>query len=113
MLNSLDLLIVVVMALAAASLLALALMFLIKNKAVQRVCFYLVAALGVYIGTVGVRINWPGFLIQVALAVVLAAVCLGALVLERVRKGSGKAFLLARIMAAGGLVLGMANAFLV
>lgn len=113
MFTSLDLLIIVVMALAAASLLALALMFLIKNKTVQRVCFYIVVALGVYIGTVGFRINWPGFILRVGVAVVLALVCIGALVLERVKKNDDRLFLLARVMAAVGLLAGMVNAFLV
>ena len=113
MFNSLDLLIVVVMALAASSLLALVLMFLIKHKTVQRVCFYIVVALGVYLGTVGFRINWPGFLFQVVLAVVLALGCIAALILERCKKDCGKMFLIARILAAAGLLAGMANAFLV
>ena len=71
------------------------------------------AALGVYIGTVGFRINWLGFEIQAGLAVVLALVCIGAVVLERLKKNDDKMFLLARIAAAAGLVLGMVNAFLV
>lgn len=113
MLNSLDLLIIVVMGLAAAALLGLVLMFLVKNQTFRRVCFYLVAALGVYIGTVGFRINCPGFPVQMALAVVFALACAGAVVLERVKKNDDKAFRTARILAAAGLVLGMANAFLV
>lgn len=113
MLTFLDLLIIVVMALAAAGILSLTLMFLIKNKTAQRVCFYIVVALGVYVGTVGFRINWPGFLFQVAVAVVLAAVCAGALILERIGRKSDRLFLLARILATAGLVGGMVNAFLV
>lgn len=113
MFTYLDLLIVVVMALAAAGLLALVLMFLIKNRTAQRVCFYIVALLGVYIGTVGFRINWPGFIIQVGLAVVLALVCAGAVVLERLKKDDERMFLLARILATVGLAAGMANAFVV
>ena len=113
MFTFLDLLIVVVMALAAASLLALALMFLIKNKTVQRVCLCIVAALGVYVGTVGFRINWLGFEFQAVLAVAMALVCLGALVLAWIKKGDEKIFLLSRILASTGLVIGMINAFMV
>ena len=113
MFTFLDLLIVVVLALAAAGMLAMALMFLIKNKLVQRVCLYVVIALGVYIGTVGFRINWLGFEVQAGLAILMALVGIGALVLERVKKNDEKMFLLSRIMAAGALVVGMANAFFV
>lgn len=113
MFTFLDLLIVVVMALAAASLLALVLMFLVKNKTFQRVCLYIVAALGVYVGTVGFRINWLDFAFQAGLAILLALVCISAVVLERVKKHDDKMFLVARLMAAGALVLGMANAFFV
>lgn len=113
MFTFLDLLIVVVMALAAAGLLALALMFLIKNKTVQQVCLCIVAILGVYVGTVGFRINWLGFEFQAVLAVAMALVCLGALVLAWIKKSDDKIFLLSRILAASGLVVGMANAFFV
>ena len=107
----LDLLIVVVMALAAVSLVAMALMFLVKNKKVRRFCLYLVAALGVYMGYVGCRILWPGFLPQVLLAVAMALTAIGAVVLERLSKGCEKKFRLARILASGALVIGMCNAF--
>ena len=113
MFTYLDLLIVVVMALAAAGLLALALMYLIKNKTAQRVCLYIVAALGAYVGTVGFRINWLAFDFQAILAIVMALVCVGAVVLERIKKGDDKFFRMARVMATIGLVVGMANAFFI
>lgn len=113
MFTFLDLLIVVVMALAAVSLLALVLMFLIKNKTVQRVCLYIVAALGVYVGTVGFRINWLGFEFQAILAVAMALVCVGALVLTWIKKGDEKVFQLSKILTAAALVIGMANAFMI
>ena len=113
MFTFLDLLIVVSMVLIAGSLLALVLMFLIRNKTAQRVCFYLAVALSVYIGYVGVRINWPEFYTQAVLAVVLVLVSLGALVLERLKKNDDKMFLVSRIAAAAALVIGVANALLV
>lgn len=113
MFTSMDLLIIAVMALTAAGLLGMALMFLIKNKAAQRVCLYIVAALAVYIGYVGIRINFPGFILQVALAGVLALLAIGAVVLERVKKGDDKVLLISRITTAAALVVGMANAFLI
>ena len=107
----LDLLIVVVLALAALSLVAIALMFLVKNAKVRRVCLWIVAALGVYIGYVGIRINFPGFLPEVILAGVMALAAVGAVVLERLSKGNEKQFLIARILASAALVVGMLNAF--
>ena len=107
----LDLLIVVVMVLSAASLLAMALMFLVKDKKVRRVCLYIVAGLSLYMGYVGFRINWPGFLPQVILAVVMALTGIGAVVLERLSKDDEKKFLLARVLASAALIVGMFNAF--
>ena len=111
MYTSLDLLIIVVMALAAASLLALVLMFLIKNKRARQVCLYTVAALGLYMGYVGIRIHYPGFLPQMLLAGVLALTAIGSVVLERLSKDDHKKFLIARILASVALVAGMLNAF--
>lgn len=113
MFTSMDLLIVVVMALVAVSLLALVLMFLLKNKTASRVCLYIVAALGVYIGTVGFRINWPGFMPQVTLAVLMALAAVVAVVLERLFKDNEKMFRLSRILATAALVVGILNAFFV
>lgn len=113
MITFLDLLVVVSMVLVAASLLSLVLMFLIRRKKVQHVCFYIAVALSLYIGYVGLRINWPGFFGQSVLAVVLALVSVGAFVLERVRKNDEKMFLYARIAAAAALVFGVINALLV
>ncbi len=111
MYTALDLLIIVVMALAATSLLAVALMFLIKNEKVRRICFWIVAALAVYMGYVGFRIHFPGFMPQMILAGVLALTAVGAVVLERVSKDNEKKFLFARILASVALMAGMFNAF--
>ena len=112
MVTFLDLLVVVVMALSAVSLVAMALMFLVKNTKVKRICLYLVAALGVYMGYVGFRIMWVNSLAQAGLAVALALAAVGAVVLERLSKGSKKKFLLSQILASGSLVIGMFNAFM-
>ena len=113
MFTFLDLLIVVSLVLIAASLLALVLMFLIKNKTVKRVCFYIATALNLYVAYVGIRINWPEFFGQAVLAVVLAVVSVGAVVLERVKKDDEKMFLFARITSAAALAIGVVNALLV
>ena len=112
MVTFLDLLIVVVMVLCAVSLVAMALMFLVKNKKGKRFCLYLVATLGVYMGYVGCRILWPGFLPQVILAVAMALTSIGAVVLERLSKGSEKKFRLAQVLASAALIVGMFNAFM-
>lgn len=113
MLNSLDLLVIVAMGLVAASLLALCLMFLVRHKIVRRVCLYIVAALGLFAAYAGFRIGWPYFMGQAALALILGAVCIGAVVLERLSKDSKKKILIARIMAAAGLILGIVNALFI
>ena len=109
----LDLLIIVSMVLIAASFLSLVLMFLVRNKKIQRVCFYIAVALSLYMGYVGIRINWPDFFGQAVLAAVLALVTIGAFVLERVKKDNGKMFLFARIAASAALIIGSVNALLV
>ena len=113
MITFLDLLIIVSMALIAASLLSVVLMFLIRNKKVQRVCFYMTAALSLYIAYVGIRMNWPDFYGQAVLAVVLALVSIGSVVLERVKKNNDKIFLITRIVSAAALVMGVINALLI
>lgn len=113
MLTGLDLLIIVVMALAAASLLAMLLMFLVKNRIVRKICFYFVVTLGIYLGYVGLRILWFGFPGQAAVAVLMALTAVGALVMELVSKGNKKLFLAARLMAVGSVIIGLLNAFLI
>ena len=112
MFTSMDLLIIVVLALFAAGIAALALMFLLKNNTAKRICLYIVAALGLYIGYAGAYINYPGFMTQVVLAVLFALAGAAAVVIERIKK-SETAPLLSRVIAAAALVLGMANAFLI
>ncbi len=111
MFTFLDLLIVVVMAMAAVGLLAMAGMFLIKNETLKRICFYIVSGLGVYLGYVGIRTLWPGFGGQVALALALAALSVGAIVVSLVKKNDGKIFRIAQVAASVALVVGMINVF--
>lgn len=113
MFTFLDLLVIVSMALVTASFLSLALMFLVKNQKIRYVCFCIVVVLGLYMGYAGFRINWYGFTGQAVLAVVLALVGAGSLVLTWIRKKDEKVFLGARIAAAAALVLGVINALLV
>ena len=113
MFTSLDLLVVVFMALSAAPLLSLCLMLLLKNKTAKRVFFYIVSALGLYLSWVGFRIGFGGmFPIQMAIGILTALICIGAFVLERVKKGNDKAFFIARMMSAATLLIALWNAIL-
>ena len=78
MLNFLDLLVVVAMVLVAVSLLALCLMFLVRNPGIKKVCFYITAVLGIYAGSIGIRIGTSLFPVQTAVGVIAAAVSIAA-----------------------------------
>ena len=112
MLNTLDLLIIVVLALTAASLVSLVLLFLVRNKTVKRICLYLVIAFAIYIGYAGIRINLHNDLPRTVLAAVMGAVAIGGFVMERRAVGDERKLLTARILASVALVAGMLNAFL-
>lgn len=111
MLTSLDLLVIVFMALAATTLLSLCLMFLIRNRTARRVFFYITSVLGLYVSWVGFRIGIGGwFTGQMAVGILTALMCIGAFVLERVGKSNDKMFLIARILSAAALLLAFFNA---
>ena len=113
MLTSLDLLIIVFMALAAAALLSLCLMFLLRNKTARKVLFIISSVLGLYLSWVGFRIGIGGFFpIQIAIGVLTALMCVGAFVLERVGKENEKMFLVSRTISAAALAIGFLNAIL-
>ena len=111
MINSLDLLVTVFLEVIALSLLALFLMFLIRKPIVRKVCFYIVVALGLFVAYGGARIGSFIFPAQTAMAVIAGAACIAAFVLERCCKNDGKKFLIARILAAAALLLGIFNTF--
>ena len=114
MFTSLDLLIVVFMIVAGLILVSLALMFLIKNKTVKRICFYAILALSAYLAYGGLRIGITGqFITQIVLGVLVILMGIAALVLERVFKNNDKYFLATRILSSVALVLGFANAFMI
>ena len=111
MFTSLDLLIIVFMALAAAALLSFCLMFLIRNKTARKVFFYVTSILGIYLSWVGFRIGIGGlFPLQIFIGILTALMSVGAFVLERVRKGNAKMFMIARFISAAALVIGFFNA---
>lgn len=111
MLNFLDLLVIVFMVLSAVSLLALCLMFLVRNPRIKKVCFYIVAALSIYTGYIGVRIGNSLFPVQTAVGVIVAAVSVAAIVLAIVYKNNQKKFKIAQVIATAAWVIGISNAF--
>jgi len=104
----LDLLVVVSGGLVTAGLLVLAAMFWLKGERARRVCLYIAAGLGIYLGYVGFRVNAMSYGSGSLLALVLALGSVAAVVLERFldRKYIPQA------VAAVSLVGGMMNAFL-
>ena len=114
MLTSLDWLVIVFMGLAAVSLLALCLMFLIKNKTLKTVCFYIVAALGLYVSYVALYIGLGGWFVgQIFFGALAALMSVGAIILKLVGKNSERLQKIASILAAVALVVGFAGAFLI
>ena len=104
----LDLLVIVSGGLITAGLLVLVAMFLLKSEKARRVCLYIAAALGLYLGYVGYRVNAMSFGAGSMIALALALAAVGAVVLDRLvaRKD------IPRIVAAVSVVGGMMNAFL-
>ena len=112
MMNFLDLLVIVFMILFTASLLSLCLMFLVRNPRIKKVCVYVVAALGIYAGSIGIRIGTSLFPLQTAVGVIAAAVSIIAIVLVTTSKGDMKKFKIAQFTAAAALIVGIINAFI-
>ena len=114
MLNFLDLLVIVFLAVAAFSLLSVVVMFVVKNPLVQKISL----GLSVLV-SLGLAVSYlPSFLTfdfgrQFAAGILFALLGVGGGILAILAKGDEKKFLVARILAAAGLVLGIANAFLI
>jgi len=111
MLNYLDLLVIVFMVLSAVSLLALCLMFLARNPRIKKVCFYIVSALSIYTGYIGVRIGKSLFPVQTAVGLIVAAVSIAAIVLAVTARDHQKKNKIAQFIAAAARICGISNAF--
>lgn len=111
MFNALDLLVIVVMALAAAGLVALVLMFALRHEKAKKVFFYITAALGVYLSYVAIRIMRLAFPVQLGLGIALGLTAIAAMVLYAKGKELPKLRNAATVMAAVSLVAGFINAF--
>lgn len=108
----LDLLLVVVMALIAVGVLAVGLMFLVKNEKIRNIAFWIISILGIYVGYAGVRIMRFGFPFETFVAVLMALVSAGSIVLTLYAKKDKKKLLTARIMASIAFAIGTVNAFM-
>lgn len=115
MLNSLDLLVIVFMAMAALSLLSVLLMFLIKNKIVRSISLYVAAAMGIYSAVVGIVFFGPYFLAQAVIAILVGAASIAAVVLNvlGLKRKNDKLDLIARITATAALIIGIVNIFFI
>ena len=111
MITFLDLLVIVFMVLASLGLLALCMMFLVRNPRVKKISFYITIALAIYAASIGIRIGYPLFIMQAGMGVLLGVVSIAALVMERKFKNDEKKLMIARVMAAVALVAGIINAF--
>ncbi len=112
MMNSLDLLVIVFMAMSAVSLLAVCLMFLMKNETVKKACFWLLTLQGLLVSWLNAMMTPLGFPGELAFGWIFGGMSVAALLLALLGKGE-KHIRLARILAAASVVLGMINAFII
>ena len=110
MLDSLDLLVIVFLVLGVVSLLALALLWLVKKPIVRRICLFALAAVSLYLAAMGAYIGRFVFVGQTVAAIVLGLAAIAAVVLELKGK-SEKTALAARCLASASVVLGIFTAF--
>ena len=110
--TALDFLTLAFIGLSALSLLAVCLMFLVRKPVARKVCFYIVVILCIYMAYVGLYISSGFFLGQTIVAVIVGLTGIATVVLERLSNNDNKKFLIARILSAIALVIGMFNAFL-
>lgn len=112
MLNSLDLLVIVYLVMIAAGLLALSLMFLVRRPLVKKICFYIVSALGIYTASVGIRIGFVLFPVQVAFGVLAGLASIVSILLSLKFRNDEKMWKVLRLLSAAALVVGLINAIL-
>ena len=109
MLTALDFLTLAFIGLSALSLLAVCLMFLVRKPVARKVCFYIVVILCIYMAYVGLYISSGFFLGQTIVAVIVGLTGIATVVLERLSNNDNKKFLIARILSAIALVIGMSK----
>ena len=114
MLNSLDLLIYVFIAMTVLSIIGVVLQFAVKNEKVKKVSFYFAAALGAVL-SVFKYLSTPHtglYTGQIVIGFGLAALAIAAVVLQLVKKDE-KSFKLARVLTTVSVIGGMISTFLI
>lgn len=110
MLNSLDLLIIVFGVMCVVSILAVLIMFLIKDERKKKGIFYFLVIWGLYITSWNVRTLTLSMTNEYIIAFGIGALSLVALLINLLGK-SAKAFKIAQILAAVSVVAGMIDTF--
>ena len=111
MMNSLDLLIIVFMAMTAISLLAICLMFLVKHPTVKKVSFFFLAIFGMLVAVLNhlmTPFTFPG---ELAIGWGLGGLSVAALLMTLLSKNE-KLHKIAPILVVVSVVFGMLNAFM-
>ena len=110
MINSLDLLVLVFVGMSLVSVLAICMMFLMKNRLVKRISLCFLAAQGMMLSLINSRIMSVSFPFELAAGWILGAAALASLPLEFLGKSS-RTHLIARIMAAVSVIGALLNTF--
>lgn len=114
MLTSLDLLVIVFMVLVGVIILALSLMYLLKNKKIKKVMFYGISILTICLAFIGLDMGITGFFLeQIILGFLVIIMTITLFILERVYKDKEKAFLITRVISSIALLLGFMNIFFI
>lgn len=87
-------------------------MFLVKKPIVRKVSFYIVVALGMFIAYIDVQIGLSLINMQSAIGVCVGITAITALIIALTSKDDEKKFLIAQIVSAIALIVGMFNAFI-
>jgi len=114
MLNSLDALIIVFIAMAVLSIIGVVLQFAVRNEKIQKVSFYFAAALGAALG-IFKYLSTPLtglYTGQIVIGFGLAALAIAAVVLQLVKKDE-KSFKLAKILTTVSVIGGMISTFMI
>ena len=104
MLDSLDLLVIVFLVLGVVSLLALALLWLVKKPIVRRICLFALAAVSLYLAAANLYIGGVFFPGQTAIGLLCGAAAIAAVVLDFTGKSPKTAVLSRSLMSAAAVV---------